>query len=65
MLDSLALTLTLLSSPVARPNMERHATIIAPAQVASIYVARREEEAVSDDLTTCYENEQGSGWGKD
>ena len=64
MLDSLALTLALLSSPVARPNMERNATIIAPVQVASIYVARR-EETVNDDLTTCYENEQGSCWGKD
>ena len=63
MLDSLALTLALLSSPVARPNMERHATIVAPVQVASIYVARR-EETVSDDLTTCYENEQGSCWGR-
>ena len=64
MIDSLALTLALLSSPVARPNIERNATITAPAQVVSIYVARK-EEAVSDDLTTCYENEQGSCWGKD
>ena len=64
MIDSLAITLALLSSPVARPNMERTATIIAPVQVASIYVARR-EETVNDDLTTCYESEQGSCWGKD
>lgn len=64
MLDSLALTLTLLSSPVARPDMERDATIIAPVQVASIYVARK-EETVNDDLTTCYENAAGSCWGKD
>ena len=64
MIDSLAIALTLLSSPVARPNMERNATIIAPVQVASIYVARK-EEAVSSDLTTCYENMAGSCWGKD
>ena len=64
MIDSLALTLALLSSPVARPNMEHNATIVAPAQVASIYVARK-EETVNDDLTTCYENAAGSCWGKD
>ena len=64
MIDSLAITLALLSSPVARPNMERNVTIIAPVQVASIYVARR-EETVNDDLTTCYENVAGSCWGKD
>ena len=64
MIDSLAITLTLLSSPVARPNMEHNATIIAPVQVASIYVARR-EATVNDDLTTCYENAAGSCWGKD
>ena len=64
MLDSLAITLTLLSSPVARPNMERNVTIVAPAQIASIYVARK-EETVNDDLTTCYENVAGSCWGKD
>lgn len=63
MLDSLALTLALLSSPIARPSMERNAAIIAPVQVASIYVARREETA--NDLTTCYENAAGSCWGKD
>jgi len=64
MLDSLALTLALLSAPVARPNMERNATIIAPVQVASIYVARR-EETVNDDLTTCYENAAGSCWSEE
>lgn len=64
MLDSLAITLALLSSPVARPNMERNATIIAPVQVASIYVARK-EETVNNDLTTCFENNAGSCWGKD
>ena len=63
MIDSLAIALTLLSSPVARPNMERNATIIAPVQVASI-VARK-EETVNNDLTTCYENAAGSCWGKD
>ena len=64
MLDSLAITLALLSSPVARPDMEHNVTIIAPVQVASIHVARK-GETVNDDLTTCFENNAGSCWGKD
>ena len=64
MLDTLALTLALLSAPVPRPNMERNVRIVAPVQVASIQLARKDERA-SNNLTTCYENEQGSCWGKE
>ena len=61
MIDSLALTLALLSAPVARPNMERVSIVAAPVQVASIAIARKDEEA-SETLTTCYENTHGSCW---
>ena len=64
MIDSLALTLALMSSPVSRPNMERNATIIAPVQVASIAIVHNEERA-SNELTTCYENRSGSCWGEE
>ena len=64
MLDSLAIALALVATPVARPNMERNVRIVAPVQVASIAIVHNEERA-SNNLTTCYENEQGSCWGKD
>ena len=61
MLDSLALTLALLSSPV---SVDSAHVIVKPARIAPIMLARAEERA-SDNLTTCYENVQGSCWGKD
>lgn len=64
MIDSLAIALALVATPVARPNMERNVRIIAPVQVASIAFVRNEEHA-SNELTTCYENVQGSCWGRD
>ena len=64
MLDSLAIALALVATPVARPNMERNAHIVAPVQVASIQLARMDERA-SNNLTTCYENGQGSCWSEE
>lgn len=61
MLDSLTIALALVASPIARPNMERNVRIIAPVQVASIAIVRKEEDA-SQNLTTCYENNAGSCW---
>ena len=64
MLDSLAIALALVATPVARPNMERNVRIIAPVQVASIAIVRNEEHA-SNGLTTCYENRSGSCWSEE
>ena len=64
MIDSLAIALALLSSPIARPNMERNATIIAPMQVASIAIVHNEDRA-GNELTTCYENKSGSCWSEE
>ena len=61
MIDSIAIALALVATPVARPNMERNVRIIAPVQVASIAFVRNEEHA-SNELTTCYENKSGSCW---
>ena len=60
-IDSLAIAIALLATPVARPAVERNAVIAAPVQVASIHVARKDESA-SEILTTCYENKSGSCW---
>lgn len=64
MLDSLAIALALVATPVARPNMERSVRIVAPVQVASIAMLRNEDR-VSNELTTCYENVQGSCWSEE
>lgn len=61
MIDSIAIALALVATPVARPNMDRNVRIVAPVQVASIAVVRKEERA-SNELTTCYENKSGSCW---
>ena len=61
MIDSIAIALALVATPVARPNMERNVRVIAPVQVASIAIVRNEEHA-SNELTTCYENKAGSCW---
>ena len=64
MLDSLAIALALVATPVARPNMERNVRIVAPVQVASIAIVHNEEHA-SNELTTCYENRSGSCWSEE
>lgn len=64
MIDSLSLTLALLSAPIVRPNIVHDVRIIAPVQVASIYMTRNEEHA-GNTLTTCYENAVGTCWGRD
>ena len=64
MIDSIAIALALVASPIARPVIARNATLVAPMQVASIQIVRKEEDA-SQNLTTCYENDTGSCWGKD
>ena len=61
MIDSLAIALALVATPIARPNVERNVSIVAPVQVASIYMTRNDERA-SNELTTCYENKSGSCW---
>ena len=61
MIDSLAIALALVATPIARPNMERNVRIVAPVQVASIAIVHNEEH-VSNELTTCYENKYGSCW---
>lgn len=64
MLDSLAITLTLLSSPVARPNMERMSVVYAPVQVAPITMQVAGVKP-TESLTTCYVNADNTCWGKD
>jgi hypothetical protein len=61
MIDSIAIALALVATPAARPNMDRNVRVIAPVQVASIYMKHSEEHA-SNELTTCYENRSGSCW---
>ena len=59
MIDSLAIAIAILATPVARPVIERNVRIAAPVQVASIQIVRKNEVA-SEMLTTCYENKAGS-----
>ena len=61
MIDSIAIALALVATPVARPNVERNVRIVAPVQVASIATVHNEERA-GNELTTCYENKSGSCW---
>ena len=61
MIVSLTIALALVAAPIARPNMERNVRIVAPVQVASIQIVRKDEDA-SERLTTCYENNAGSCW---
>lgn len=63
MLDSLALTLALLSAPVARPNLERESVVYAPAQVAPI-VLQVASVKPTESLTTCYVNADNTCWGR-
>jgi hypothetical protein len=61
MIDTLALTIALLSAPVTRPNMDRTSKIIAPIQTALVQVVTREAKK-SEMLSTCYQNAYGSCW---
>lgn len=61
MIDSLAIAIAILTIHVARPVVERNVRIVAPVQVASIQIVRKNEVA-SEMFTTCYEVRNGSCW---
>lgn len=61
MLDTL-LTIAMFTLPTARPNMERIATISAPAQGKAIVVQVASVKPTNN-LTTCYEVRNGECWG--
>ena len=61
MIDSLTLALVLVTSPIARPNMDRTSKIIAPVSTALVQVTTKQVQK-AESLSTCYQNAYGSCW---
>ena len=61
MIDSLTLALVFVTSPIARPNMERVSKFVAPVSTALVQVVTREVHK-AESLSTCYQNAYGSCW---
>ena len=61
MIDSLTLALLIVTSPIARPNMERVSKFVAPVSTALVQVVTREVHK-AESLSTCYQNAYGSCW---
>ena len=65
MIDSLALTLALLATPVQRPNMDRVSHFVAPVETTTTVSIKPDDVWGGQMLTTCYENKSGSCWSED
>lgn len=63
MIDSLTLALLIVTTPVQKPNMDRVSKIVAPSELQIIAKAPKTVQK-AESLTTCYENDTDSCWGK-